>query len=70
MHSKSTSIHQEAHIQPEHRNEGGGLAGLAWHTSPAKVSPGKAAALANDNSFKITIPSSKPTDLIDGNYKP
>ena len=38
--------------------EGGGLAGLAWHTSPAKTSPGKERGAA-DNSFKITIPSLK-----------
>ena len=56
--------------ETENINEGGGLAGLAWHTSPMKISPGKAAALANDNSFKITIPSSKPADTIDGNYLP
>ena len=53
--------------EPEIRNEGGGLAGLAWHTSPLKVSPGKRLVQAQDNSFKITIPSSKPSEISDGN---
>ena len=53
---------------PEITNEGGGLAGLAWHTSPVKVSPGKRLVQAQDNSFKITIPSSKPSETTDGNY--
>ena len=59
-------LFQEIHsIDSEYANESGGLAGLAWHTSPAKNSPSKSGA-ANDNSFKITIPPPKPIELQGG----
>ena len=44
-------------------NEGGGLAGLAWHKSPSKISPGK----SPDNSFKITLPTARAMDVEEGN---
>ena len=59
---------QSTNTEPDIRFEGGGLAGLAWHTSPVKESPGKRLVQAQDNSFKITIPSSKPSETTDGNY--
>ena len=43
-------------------NEVGGLAGLAWHKSPSKISPGK----SPDNSFKITLPTSRAMDVEEG----
>ena len=43
-------------------NEGGGLAGLAWHKSPSKISPGK----SPDNSFKITLPGARAMDVEEG----
>ena len=43
-------------------NEGGGLAGLAWHKSPSKISPGK----SPDNSFKITLPGARAIDVEEG----
>ena len=43
-------------------NEGGGLAGLAWHKSPGKISPGK----SPDNSFKITLPTARAMDVEEG----
>ena len=57
---------QQANSTPEPINEGGGLAGLAWHTSPVKMSPGKEARLSQDNSFKITIPAPKQAETSDG----
>ena len=43
-------------------NESGGLAGLAWHKSPGKISPGK----SPDNSFKITLPTARAMDVEEG----
>ena len=43
-------------------NEVGGLAGLAWHKSPGKISPGK----SPDNSFKITLPTARAMDVEEG----
>ena len=66
LKSLKSSIIQ-ADSNPESPNKGGGLAGLAWHTSPIKISPGKAAAQSEDNSFKITIPTSRQAQISNGN---
>ena len=62
---KSSMI--QANSEPASPNKSGGLAGLAWHTSPIKISPGKTASQSQDNSFKITIPASRQTHISNGN---
>ena len=62
---KSSMI--QANSESASPNKSGGLAGLAWHTSPIKISPGKAASQSQDNSFKITIPASRQTHISNGN---
>ena len=57
----------QAESEPESPNKSGGLAGLAWHTSPMKISPGKAVAHSQDNSFKITIPTTRQSQISNGN---
>ena len=54
---------QPSNATPPVENEGGGLAGLAWHKSPSKISPGK----SPDNSFKITLPTARAMDVEEGN---
>ena len=66
LRSLKSSIIQ-ADSEAESPNKSGGLAGLAWHTSPIKISPGKAAAQSQDNSFKITIPTSTQAQISNGN---